>query len=140
MSYRIDHLSITNILVAPLRHNSFAPIERFYSFSLKAIEFNFVDTNDFLRNFLVLMYLFIFIDIVILQKKSHYVRKIIDDRIVITERLFFIGFDTFLAQFFFELAVFAYFFQCLDRRKILTGLKSLLFSIQGIILGKAIIS
>ena len=33
-----------------------------------------------------------------------------NDRKVITEKLFFKGFDTFLAQFFFELAVFAYFF------------------------------
>ena len=63
MSYRIDDLSVTNILVVPLKHNSYAPIEHFYCLSLKAIEFNGVDTTIFLRNFVVLLCLFTFIDI-----------------------------------------------------------------------------
>ena len=54
---------MTNIFVVPSRHNSYAPIESFYCLSLKEIEFNGVDTTGFLRSFVVLMYLFIFIDI-----------------------------------------------------------------------------
>ena len=61
MSYRIDYLSVTEILVVPSRHNSYGPIERLDCLSLKAIEFNGVETNGFLRNLVVLMYLFIFI-------------------------------------------------------------------------------
>ena len=63
MSYRIDGFSMTNILVLPLTHSSYASIERFYCLFLKAIEFNGVATNGFLRIFVVLMYLFMFIDI-----------------------------------------------------------------------------
>ena len=63
MSYRIDDLSMANILVVPSRHNSCAPIERFDCLSLKAIESNGVDTTGFLRIFVFLMYLFIFMDI-----------------------------------------------------------------------------
>ena len=63
MSYRIDDMSMTSIFVVPLRRNSYAPSDRFFCLSLKAIEFNGVDTTGFLRNFVVLMYLFIFIDI-----------------------------------------------------------------------------
>ena len=51
MSYRIDDLSMTNILVVPSRRNFYAPIERFNCLSLKAIEFNGVDTNGFLKKF-----------------------------------------------------------------------------------------
>ena len=54
MSYRIDDLSMTNIFVIPSRHISYAPIERFYCLSLKAIEFNGVDNTSFLSNFMVL--------------------------------------------------------------------------------------
>ena len=53
MSYRIDDRSMTKILVNPPEHNYYAPIERFYCLSLKAIEFNGVDTTGFLRNFVV---------------------------------------------------------------------------------------
>ena len=49
-------------LVVLSRHNSYAPIERFFCLPLKAIEFNGVDTTDFLRNVAVSMYLFIFVD------------------------------------------------------------------------------
>ena len=63
MSYRIDELSSTNILVVVSRQNSYAPIEQFYHLSLKAIEFNGVDSTGFVRNFVVLINLFIFIDI-----------------------------------------------------------------------------
>ena len=110
-TYRIANLSKTDIIVVPSWHNSYAPIEYFYCFSLKAIKFNGVDTTGFLRNFVVLMYLFISIDILKLKwrKESHVMEKLMDDRKVINEKLFFDGFDTFLAQFFFELAVLAYF-------------------------------
>ena len=51
------------IFVVPLRHNFYALIERFYCIPLKAIvEINGVDTTRFLRNFVVLMYLFIIVD------------------------------------------------------------------------------
>ena len=50
-------------LVVPSRYNPYALIQRSICLSLKAIEFNGVDTTGFLRNFVVLMYLFIFIDI-----------------------------------------------------------------------------
>ena len=63
MSYCIDNLSITNNLVVPSSHNFYAPIERFYCLSLKAIKFNGVDTTGFIRNFVVLIYLFIFVEI-----------------------------------------------------------------------------
>ena len=75
LSYRIDNLSMTNIFVVPSKHNSYAPIERFYCLSLKAIEFNGVDTTDFLGNFVVLRYLFIFNDILNYIEKSHVVKK-----------------------------------------------------------------
>ena len=63
MSYRIDDLSMTHILVIPSRQNSYAPIERFHCLSLKAIEFKGVDTTGFPKNFVVLVHLFKFIDI-----------------------------------------------------------------------------
>ena len=112
MSFRIADLSMTNILVVPWRRNSYAPNECFYCLSLKAIEFNGVDTTGLLRNLVVLAYLFILIDILksyLKTKKSHTVKNLLGDRKVITEKLFFNGFDTFLAQFFFDLAVFAFF-------------------------------
>ena len=56
MSYCIDDKSMTNIFVVPSNYNSYAPIERLYCLSLKAIELNGVDTRGFLRNFVVLMY------------------------------------------------------------------------------------
>ena len=47
------------------------------------------------------MYLFIFIDIwKSYWKKSYAVKKLMDDGKVITEELFFNGFDNFLAHFF----------------------------------------
>ena len=102
MSYRIDDLSMTNILFITPRHKSYAPIERSYCLSLKAIEFNGVDTTGFLRNFAVLLYLFIFIDILrsYWKNESHVVEKLLDDRKIFTEKLFINGFDTFLVQFF----------------------------------------
>ena len=107
MSYRFDDLSMTNINFIPLRHNPYASIERFYCPSLKAIEFNVVDIPGFLVD---LMYLFIFINILkLFEKKSHTVKKLMNDRKFITEKLFLNGFGTFLAQFFFELSVFAYY-------------------------------
>ena len=88
---------MTNIIVR--RHNSYANIERFFCLSLKAIEFNGVDINGFLMNFVVLMYLFRFMDILKLYwKKISCFKKLMNDRKVFTEKLFFKGFDTFLAQ------------------------------------------
>ena len=51
MSYRIDDLSMTHVLVVPSGHNSYAPIERFHCLSLKAIEFNGVDTIGFPKKY-----------------------------------------------------------------------------------------
>ena len=94
---------MTNIIVVLRRHNSYATIERFYCLSLKAIEFNGVDINGFLMNFVVLMYLFIFMDILKLYwKKISCFKKLMNDRKFFTEKLFFKGFDTFLAQYFFN--------------------------------------
>ena len=47
LSHRINDLSMTNILVVPSRQYSYAPIERFYCLSLKAIDFNDVDSTGF---------------------------------------------------------------------------------------------
>ena len=60
MSFRIDDLSMRNILVVSLSYNFYASTERFYCLPLNAIEFNGVDTKGFLRKFVVLMYLLIF--------------------------------------------------------------------------------
>ena len=47
-----------------MTHNIVVPSGRnFYAPTLKAIELNGVDTTGFLKNFVVLMYLFICIDI-----------------------------------------------------------------------------
>ena len=81
MCYRINDLSMTNILIVLLKHISYDPLQCFYCLSLKAIEFNGVDTNGFLSNFVVLMYLFLFIDILksYRKKKAHAVKTLMDD-------------------------------------------------------------
>ena len=77
--------------------------------ALKAIEFNGVDTKCFLRNFVILMYLFLFIDILKSYWKNTHVVKKINGKFI-TEKLFFKGFDTFLAQTFFWVSGFCLIF------------------------------
>ena len=61
------------------------------------------------RGFTVFVHIYWYFE-VIQKEQSHFVKQLGDDRKVITEKLFFNGFDTFLAQFFFELGSFASFF------------------------------
>ena len=132
MSYCIHDLSVTNIFVLSLRHNFYAPIERFYCFPLKAIEINGFYTTGFLRNFVVLMYLFIFVDFLksYCWKEFHAVKKLIDNGKFFSEKLLFDGFENFLAQFFW-ICGFCHFFYSLVRRYMVTGLRNLYSRIQG---------
>ena len=86
----------------------------FFLLPFKAIEFNGVDITGFLKNFVVLMYLFTLVDFLksYCQEKKNpiIVRKLYE--FVRVEKFFpnvcFFGFDTFLAHSF-EFAVFAFF-------------------------------
>ena len=76
-----------------------------YWLPLKSIEFNGVDTTGFLKNFLVLTYLFVFVDFLrsyCVKKNPIDFKKLIDNRNLSNDTFsFFYGFslDTFLAHF-----------------------------------------
>ena len=67
---------------------------RIYWLPLKAIEFRGVDTTSFLKNIVVLMYLFIFDDffevILLKEKNSIAVKKLYEIGKVLIEKIFFL--------------------------------------------------
>ena len=79
-------------------------IKRFYWIPLKSIEFNGVDTTGFLKNFVVLMFLFLFVDffeVILLKTKNPLLLTKLKIEKFLLKFLFFNGFslDTFRSFF-----------------------------------------